>query len=350
MILSGSYNSAGQHVLDPHNLDCYGVGDCLMGAQFLRASGGFRDEADEGAHPFDLQIHEDSRVFQGSCSGGCTTGSTVVTIAVSSAQGTQGEGRYLIDKNPSKDISSGVLTGAVFGPSGVPGDGATFRGTTFPVSVFLKTAQIIPSQATNIAPGTVTVPIVTSGVYTGFSTSTAALGATSGVACVTDLPNAFNPSNYEMAAYTVVDATHLQMTLNKVHAAGATVAVGGLCGYGIEQTVDTSAGIRQVFPVIGSPSGTSLYYAAHLTGVLGLSGQTSSYLNVNQAIASVTRSSNLVTITLSGSMPVDLNGLTMDVSGVADASFNGSFVVATTGANTLTYTQAGQMARAPGEL
>ncbi len=28
-------------------------------------------------------------------------------------------------------------------------------------------------------------------------------------------------------------------------------AVGGLCGYGLEQTVDTSAGIRQLFPVVG---------------------------------------------------------------------------------------------------
>ncbi len=341
MIMTGTYNSAGQHVLDPHNLDCFGVGDCLMGAQFLRASGGFRDEADEGAHPFDLQIHEDSRVFQGNCSTGCTTGSTKVGIAVSSAQGTQGEGRYLIDKNPAKDISTGVLTGAVFGPAGTPGPGAAFSGTTFPVSVFLATGQVIASQATNIAPGTVTVPIATGGVYTGFASSTSALPSTSGVACVTDLPNGFNPTNYEMAAYTVIDATHLQMTLNKVHAAGATIAVGGLCGYGIEQTVDTASGIRQVFPVIGSYSATGLFYAAHLTGILGLSGQTSSYLNVSRSIASIARSGNAVTVTLTGSMPVDLNGLTMTVSGVADASFNGSFAVTSTGPNSVTYLQTG---------
>ncbi len=58
-------------------INCYGVGDCLIGSQFLTASGGFRDEADEGTHPFDLQIREDSLVFQGTCSRGCTPGSTV---------------------------------------------------------------------------------------------------------------------------------------------------------------------------------------------------------------------------------------------------------------------------------
>lgn len=340
LLVNGIYNSAGQHVLTPQTLDCFGVGDCLMGSQFLRASGGFRDEADEGAHPFDLQIQEDARVFRGTCAGGCTSGSTTVQVAVTSAPGTQGEGRYLIDTNPGKDISTGVLTGTDF-RADTPGPGASFSGTSFPVSVFLQTAQVIRSQATNVAPGNVTVTIATGGVHAGFATSTAALPTPSGVACVTDAPNGFNPTNYEMAAYTVVDAAHLQMVLNKVHASGTTVAVGGLCGYGVEQTVDTASGIRQVFPVIGSSSATGLYYAAHLTAILGLSGLTSSYLNVSRPVASVSRSNNVVTLTISGSMPVDVNRLTMTVSGVTDASFNGSFAVTSTGANSVTYSQAG---------
>lgn len=341
LVLDGTYNSAGQHVLAPEDLDCFGVGDCLMESRFMRASGGFRDEADEGAHPADLQIQEDVRVFQGTCAGGCTTGSTTVQVAATSAGGTQGEGRYLIDKNPLKDLSTGLITGAVFGPPGTPGPGATFSGTSFPVSVFLATAQVVRSQATNIAPGNVTVAIASSGLQAGFATSTASLPNPSGTACMADLPSGFVPTNYEMATYTVVDATHLQMTLNKVHAAGTTIAVGGLCGYGVEQTVDTQNGIRQVFPVIGSYSPTGLYYAAHLTAIVGLSGLTSSYLNVSRPIASVTRSNNLVTLTISGSMPVDVNGLTMTVSGVGDASFNGSFAVSSTGPNSVTYAQTG---------
>ena len=100
----------------------------------------------------DLQVREDSEVFQGTCSGGCTTGSTAVTVAVSSAPGTQGEGRYLIDKNPAKMISAGSLTSGSSEVNGYPGPSATFSGTNFPVSVFLSTAQLIPSQANNVAP------------------------------------------------------------------------------------------------------------------------------------------------------------------------------------------------------
>ena len=97
--------------------------------------------------------------------------------------GTQGDGRFLIDKNPAKMLTAGVVTGA--GVSG-PHASAAFSGSAFPVSVFFQTAQSMPSQANNIAPGTVTVAIATSGVTAGFATNTAAAPQTSGVACVSD--------------------------------------------------------------------------------------------------------------------------------------------------------------------
>ena len=201
-----------------------------------------------------------------------------------------------------------------------------FSGTSFPVSVFLATAQAIRSQANDVAPGSVSVAIATGGVVCGICDEYGSPArAHRAVACVTDMPNAFIPTNYEMATYSVIDATHLQMNLNKVHEAGATIAVGGLCGYGAEQTVDTVNGIRQVFPVIGSYSATGLYYAGHETPMLGISGLTSSYLNVSRPIASIARSGGSVSVAMRGSMPVDVNGLTLTVSGVADASFNGSF-------------------------
>jgi len=78
MSVLGSYNTMGQHILDAQLINCYGVGDCLMGSQIMSSSGGFRDEADEGAHPYDIQIQEDFNVFQGVCSAGCTPGSTVI--------------------------------------------------------------------------------------------------------------------------------------------------------------------------------------------------------------------------------------------------------------------------------
>ncbi len=338
LMVNGTYNTQGQHVLAPMVTNCYGVGDCLIGSEFLIASGGFRDNADEATHPMDLQVLEDSLVFQGTCSSGCTTGSTSVTVAVSSAPGTQGDGRFLIDKNPAKVLTAGVVTGV--GASG-PHASAAFNGSAFPVSVFFQTAQSIPSQANNVAPGTVTVAIATSGVTAGFATNTAAAPQTSGVACVSDAINGANAQNYEMANYTVIDGTHLQMTLNKAHQLPATVAMGGLCGYGLEQTVDTASGIRQVFPVIGSYSATGLYYAGGATPIVGLMSHTSAYLNVNLNVASIARSGNVVTVTTAGNLPVDVNGLTLTVSGVTDSSYNGSYVVTTTGPNTLTYAQNG---------
>ena len=134
--VNGTYNTLGQHGLQPNTIKCYGVGDCLIGAEFLTASGGFRDEADEGAHPMDLQIQEDTVVFTGSCATGCTPGSTTVGVNVATGAGTQGEGRYLIDKNPAGTISAGVLTGGAGTNPGPAFESATFSGTSFPVSVF----------------------------------------------------------------------------------------------------------------------------------------------------------------------------------------------------------------------
>ena len=67
LTVNGTYNTQGQHVLVPRLASCYGVGDCLIGSEYLVSSGGFRDEADEGTHPQDIQILEDTLVFDGTC-------------------------------------------------------------------------------------------------------------------------------------------------------------------------------------------------------------------------------------------------------------------------------------------
>ena len=73
-LVTGRNNTLGQHVLNTSNQTCYGVGDCLAGGMFVTGSGGFRDDADEGTHPFDLQVSEDRAVFEGTCGSGCTAG------------------------------------------------------------------------------------------------------------------------------------------------------------------------------------------------------------------------------------------------------------------------------------
>jgi trimeric autotransporter adhesin len=340
LAMTGTYDTQGQHVQVGNSVYCHGVGDCLAGGQYIYSSGGYRDAADEGTHPFDLFVSEDTAVFVGSCATGCSTGATSLKVTATGGAGTQGDGRFLIDTNPAKVITTGTLTG---GGKTIYGT-ASFTGTSFPVSVFLSTAQAATSQAANIAPGTVTLAVATSSVPTGFATSTAALPSSSGVACVADAEGAVPIPNYEMANYVVIDGTHIQLTLNKVHAVGSTIAAGGLCGYGLEQTVDTTGGIRQLFPVLGSIDATDLYYADAMSASIGrLGGATSpsGYVNVALPVAAIARNANVVTVTTAGSEPGDLNGLSLTVSGVADSSYNGTFAVTTTGANTLTYASTG---------
>jgi trimeric autotransporter adhesin len=342
LTLKGTYNTQGQHILSPQSINCYGVGDCLMGSRSIVASGGLRDSGDEGAHPFDLQTHEDSKVFLGTCTSGCATGSTSVMITPTAAAGTQGDGRFLIDTNAAKTITSTGTGGAlVSGNATGPHASAQFSGTSFPVSTFLSLGQAVPSQSNNIAPGTVTFSIATSGVPSGYATNTAAIGAPSGVACVVDQTAGSSPNNYEMAPYAVVDGTHLQMSFNKPHALLASLAFGGLCGYGLEQTVDTAGGIRQLFPVLGSTSATTLYYAGGSTPIVGVMNQTSGFLNVSATIASATRASGTVTVTTSANLPANINGLSVTIAGAADSSYNGTYPVTTTGTNSFTYAQSG---------
>jgi hypothetical protein len=340
LAMNGTYDTQGQHVQSGNTMYCHGVGDCLAGAQYIYSSGGYRDAADEGTHPYDLFVSEDTAVFAGTCATGCSTGATSLKVNATANGGSQGDGRFLIDTNPAKVITTGTLTG---GGKTIYGT-ANFSGTSFAVSTFLQTATAATSQPANMAPGTVTLAIATSGVPAGFATSTAGLSPSSGVACVADAEGSISIPNFEMANYSVVDATHVQLTLNKVHGAGSTIAVGGLCGYGLEQTVDTTSGIRQLFPVVGSYDATDLYYADAVSPSIGRVGSgtsTSGFVNVSLSVVSIARSANVVTVTTSGTTPGDLNGLSLTVSGVADSSYNGTFAVTTTGSNSFTYASTG---------
>ncbi len=338
----------GQHVMDTRVTNCYGVGDCLIHGDFMSSSGGFRDAADEGAHPADLQYTEDTRVPRGNCGTGCTTGSQSLKVNFTSGAGTQGDGRFLVDLEPSKGYSGNALIGGDSG--GYPAATAVFTGTSFPVSTFFSTAGAALPQSNNMAPGAVTLPIATGGVIAGFSTNTASAPAGSGTACVADAISGgtATPENYEMAPYTVVDGTHLRLTLLKPHATGSVVAMGGLCGYGLEQTIDSSNGYQQVFPIVGSSSGTSLYVASGLTSIVGRNFSTSGYLNLQFQVTSVVRSNNVVTVNITNTAAGDLTGLPLTLAGVADASFNGTFNMSTVGSGQFSYPQTGPNASSSG--
>ena len=93
--MTGNYNTQGQHVQAGNVVNCYSVGDCLAGGQFITTSGGYRDGADEGTHPFDLQVVEDSHVFQGTCGVRVARQEQQAwTVNATAAAGTQGDGRF----------------------------------------------------------------------------------------------------------------------------------------------------------------------------------------------------------------------------------------------------------------
>jgi hypothetical protein len=344
LALTGTYAAQGQHSLDNQAEYCYGVGDCLIGSRYVTTSEGSRDDSDEGAHPYDIQVNEDGKVPSGVCAAGCTAGSTQISLG-SLSYGGLGEGRFLIDKNPAKVINNGLLIGGT--GQTYPFSQANFSGTAFAVSTFFLGTSPVAPQAHNMAPGTVTVAIVTTGLPGGYASNTASAPATSGVACVADtLPaGVMRASNFEMANYTVVDATHLSVSFNKPHGVAPTIAMGGLCGYGLEQTVDSVSGgggtIRQVVPVVGSFSSTGVYYAANnAANTIGING-TSRFISYSAAITSISRTGNVVTATLGSPMSEDLSGLTLTISGVADASYNGNFAITTNSSTSFSYSSSG---------
>ncbi len=344
MAMTGNYYAQGQRSLDSQAVNCFGVGDCLIGSRYVTTSEGWRDNGDEGTHPYDISVTEDPKVPSGICSGGCTTGSTQISIG-SLSNTDLGEGRFVIDKNPTKVISTGAIVSSAAGA--YPQTLVNFSGTSFPVSTFFLGTGSVSPQTNTMAPGTVTIAIATTGLPSGYSSNTAAAPASTGVACIADsLPSGVvSPSNFEMANYSVVDATHISINFNKPHVYAPTVAMGGLCGYGLEQTVDTVAGsggtIRQVMPVVGSLSSTSLYYAANnVANTIGVNG-TSRFINFSANITSISRSSNVATVTLSTPMTQDLSGTQLMIAGVSDASYNGTYTVTTTSSNSFTYANTG---------
>jgi hypothetical protein len=116
----------------------------------------------------------------------------------------------------------------------------------------------------------------------------------------------------------------------------------------VEQTVDTVNGIRQVFPVIGSTSPTSLIYGALQSTSLGITLGVSAYANLASAITTMQRSGNMVTVNLATSLAGDINGLQVTISGAADSSFNGTYAATTNSASQFTFAQAGADATTTG--
>ncbi len=415
LVLASTDYTSGQQEAIENIVNCHGVGDCLAMTTLLSCDGGMNTANDEGCHGGDFQVTEDSAVYRGVVTSAAPVGSTVVQGYGTAGQGTQGQDRLLLDTNPVNIITGTSFTGyagpAVTGPSGnsaTVADMAIDSNAKFPVSTMVQLCYagadngasgatgctagsqplgFIPSAPNMINPAaSITTSVVAAytatapgtGLPAGFCTPATLQSSTtgsacylppSGVACIAD------QEEYETVNYTYNSATQ-QVTLLNLrfpHKNGLFFAHGGLCGYAVEQQSDVfsgdgnSNGISQVFPIEGSPNGTSFYYISqrvnlgYTNPVIGVStGQNgvetdgggecftlNTVAYVLQADGrTVAVASNTLPFTIGDLSPI--NGMTLMIT-TPNATYNGTYTVSygtpnsingTGGANTFSYVPA----------
>ena len=231
VLTNATFQGMGQHQIWPSTTDCWGVGDCIAGEETLNHIGGGQDSASEGVHGRRVNVIESPNTSVGSCSTGCTAGSTLFGLS-GQFLNQLGEGHYIAD------LTAEVISPAYLTPS--QGQDANtglqinaISGDTFPVSQMFRLGVDVPSPSHSAAPGIVTVPIQTSGVPSGYLTTTSGIPA-SGLTCVWDLTGA----GRKMQPYSVVDASHISINLSVALHAGSMIALNGMCGYGIDSIAD----------------------------------------------------------------------------------------------------------------
>jgi len=331
--------SLGQHQIRPQVEFCLGLGDCLGSPVHIFFSSGLSSPSDEGIHRGDNWINEDSRVFQGTCSSGCSAGSTLLTTTVTSGGGNQGEGRMAIDITQASagnlgQVSLGVGSGEIISQIGATGNvplqfvapAGTFNPST---AVGTTTAAIVASTGQG-TPGVQTVPI---------STSSGVL--VPGAACITDV------QAFEMVNVTAATSTALTASFRKPHLSGSVFTQGGTCGYGISLNADTivlgGTTFRVLIPMIGSPDSAHTYVNTFNGGAYFGEGSAWRYDTLSNVTASYSSSTGLATITGNfgflenqGSFG-NIYGETLTVSGASDSHYDGTYPITITGNGAFTY-------------
>jgi hypothetical protein len=229
-------------------------GDCIPGGYGVVDWGNLTASSDEGAHAMSLAVSQGYVEYLGTTAA-ASVGATSVTVTASQGGGTQASGGAIYDI--TKAYTTGTLT-SITGSTGldtVTGSSTAWTGATFgsAASTTTTTSAAITVASGSLTPGSVNIQV---GSSSGFSTSA--------VVCVADTVS------FEYVLPTAVpDGTHITATFLQPHASGATMATGGLCGYGLNVTADnwTTAGsigyvvvtgtLRQIFPIVSSSSATA---------------------------------------------------------------------------------------------
>jgi hypothetical protein len=277
-----------------------------------------------------------------------TTGSVNLPISgfgcFAHNNGCQGQSQYGWPAGaPLLDMQASSFTSTMASQSTFLGNPLTFTttGATYPVSTAFGTIASCTGGISAVT-NTWTTTSTTCTVTLSTSPASGYFANTSAPVCL-----ASNPGYVEMAAVTGVGATGSPtqtVTFLAGHpwGAGAVIGQGGMCGQGLTTTASVTAGPGFwpiAFPVIMSPTSSSVMVANCLTGDCFSSFNVPSPAAAPSSGISLTRTSNVVSVTNTGfninitPFPV---GSSIVISGcTVHTDLNGTFTITVNNDNNL---------------
>ena len=218
------------------NNNCYALGDCIGFPAGVTSWGGMGTAGDEDTHMTRWEVSQASSVFTATLASWTVGGDGSVTATTSRQvnNGTQGEGRLLIDTTKDCGSGSGACSGTYISSIANTGGNETYTeggnnggqdwDAIYGDSMQTTLTAVVqnPISVTNSFPqSNVTLSVASS---TGFT-----VGNT---ACIWDY-------DYECEKITAVSTGTVTIaTDRKPHAVGAYVTTGGLAGYCVEMEAD----------------------------------------------------------------------------------------------------------------
>lgn len=293
----------------------YGTGDNAGEYLYVNGEGGWTAYGDEGTFAYGGQTAEDATTFTGTCSTGCTTGSTQIKANPVTGAGTQGVGRYLIDT--SKAPTMGSITNIANGLG---------AGSAITISTAVPVSNAWGTLATSINTPLITVlPFTTSQTFnvnvTSGSFTTGALVCFAGTFHECATPIAVGTPSGGVQSVTI--------PLRKPHNGGTYLFQGGMAGYGLEATAYTQSGtqtLRYLFDVVGSTASDTIQVQQWQQGmphVVALSAQIYQLFNIASGLSSsgttVSGTYNSTGSTLW--LPTQYHGSVL-ISGASDVALN----------------------------
>lgn len=355
---SGQLNALGENVTAP------GQGDEIAIAATVTSAGGTSgDLTDEGSALLRLQAQED---LQLELSDVAASGSNTVTLMTLTANPMLGDEGHIEDwANPITSQAQGcIITDST--EQGNPSPSVTFTNApgqtcTVPDSwMGISAGRLIAGGSyPRAAAGTVSVLILTSAVPAGWNTSTAGIPNT-GTACISDVAAGVTPDYFETVPYTVTDSDHFTMTFLRPHPQPVVIGIGAMCNkllvpsghvYGTVASIPTSGTNHQAIMMIGAKANV---------GYLGDGARTTPIYQHDQngegevmyytaSIATLSRTSNVVTAVIPGFVPAAGANLVMSFAGASDSSFDAACpLIAIVDSQTFTCGQTGANSTATG--